>query len=309
MVVLLGDSSTLPGSARQDLPRNLEMCARIEEAEVVYPFRFVVAGDSGAWPDPTAEGIFSQLVAQVAEIDRAPLFFANLGDFAGPGTLDRHERYLDLVAPLPMPNICVLGNHDVDHEDGADVFERVHGPANFEFAYGNTRFFVLRSVPGIVGQVEIPSSGPLSGAGPRREDLSFLAEALERTEEPNRVVLMHMPPHLDGHFAPHEDWGFTKHEREFLDVIQSGNVKLVCCAHGLAFDTVVRDGIRFVMSGGGGSGLCSHYRGICAQGPGHPEDRGALFHAVEITIDGSGRVSARVLQAFAPKGTFRFSFG
>ena len=52
------------------------------------------------------------------------------------------------------------------------------------------------------------------------------------------------------------------------------------------------------MSGGGGSGLCSHRRGICAAGEGRPEDRGALFNAVELAVDGSGGVSGRVLQAF-----------
>jgi hypothetical protein len=76
-------------------------------------------------------------------------------------------------------------------------------------------------------------------------------------------------------------------------------VKLVCCAHGLAFDRHVHEGVEFVMSGGGGSGLCSHFRGICTEGPGHPDDRGALFHAVEVTISEAGEVSLRVIQAFA----------
>jgi hypothetical protein len=110
---------------------------------------------------------------------------------------------------------------------------------------------------------------------------------------------MHMPPYLDGRFAPHAEWGFKQREREFLALLRSHNVKLVCCAHGLAFDEHVHDGIRFIMSGGGGTGLCSHFRGVCTEGPGHPEDRGALYHAVEITISEAGATSRRVLQAFA----------
>ena len=121
---------------------------------------------------------------------------------------------------------------------------------------------------------------------------------------------MHMPPHLDGHYAPHAEWGFREREREFLELLREHRVALVCCAHGLAFDTVVRDGVRFVMSGGGGTGLCSHFRGICTAGEGRPEDRGALFHAVEITISEAGAVSGRVLQAFEPRdGRARFRFG
>lgn len=290
--------------------RNLEMVRRVEKADVRYPFRFVLAGDSGAWPDPTADAIFSQLVRQVSQLEPAPLFFANLGDFAGPGTPQRHQHYLDLVEPLDVPNICVLGNHDLDHEQGEGSFERVYGPANFEFGYGNTRFFVIRSVPGVAGKVDIPTTGPLAGLGPRSEDLAFLSAALKRAVEPNRVVLMHMPPSLGGIFAPHAEWGFTQREQDFLALIGLHEVDLVCCAHGLAFDTVVHEGIRYVMSGGGGTGLCSHYRGICTQGPGAPEDRGAVFHAVEIAISEAGYISGRVMQAFEPGGApARYSFG
>jgi Calcineurin-like phosphoesterase len=119
------------------------MAERIERTLVRYPFRFVVAGDSGAWADPTADGIFAELLTQVGALDPAPVFFANLGDFAGPGTIGRHRDYLRLVETLPIPNVCVVGNHDLDDEDGWDVFARVHGPANFEFAYGHTRFVVI----------------------------------------------------------------------------------------------------------------------------------------------------------------------
>jgi hypothetical protein len=70
------------------MERNEVMAERIERAPVSDPVRFVVAGDSGAWADPTADGIYAQRVDQVAHLDPAPVFFANLGDFAGPGTVD-----------------------------------------------------------------------------------------------------------------------------------------------------------------------------------------------------------------------------
>jgi hypothetical protein len=287
------------------------MARRIEAAPVSYPLRFVVAGDSGAWPDPTAEAIFGQLIRQVAALDPPPLFFANLGDFAGPGTLDRHDRYLELVESLPIPSLCVVGNHDLDDPAGPDAFARVHGPFNFEFANGHTRFVVIHAEPGIAGEVQVPGTGTATGTeGPQDEDLAFLDRSLGVAAEPHRVVLMHMPPHLDGHYAPHADWGFKRNEREFLDLLREHKVSLVACAHGLAFDHHVHDGVHFVMSGGGGSGLCSHLRGICSEGDGRPEDRGALFHAVELALDKDGAVSGRVFQAFADVvGPSRFVFG
>jgi hypothetical protein len=91
--------------------------------------------------------------------------------------------------------------------------------------------------------------------------------------------------------------------------VRRHEVGLVCCAHALLFDHRVHDGTHFVVSGGGGTGLCSHFRGICAAGEGRPEDRGALFHAVQITVAEDGTIAGRVLQAFEPRdGHARLAF-
>lgn len=286
------------------------MAERIERTPVRDPVRFVVAGDSGAWPDPTADGIFGELLGQISDLDPRPVFFAQLGDFAGPGTRERHEHYLRLVEALPIPDVCVVGNHDLDDASGPQSFAGVHGPWNFTFAHGHTRFVVLHAEPGVPGEVEVRGAETPEGLeGPRQEDLAFLERTLEAAEEPNRVVLMHMPPYLDGRFAPHPDWGFRQREQEFLALLRAHRVGLVCCAHGLAFDECVHDGVRFVMSGGGGSGLCSHFRGVCAEGAGRPEDRGSLYHAVEISISEGGAISGRVRQAFDRAGTTERRFG
>ena len=274
------------------------MAERIGGSPVHYPFSFVVAGDSGAWPDPTADAIFSQLLAQTARLRPAPLFFAHLGDFAGPGTRERHEHYLRLVEDLPMPNVCIVGNHDLDDPGAPAAWEQIHGPTNFQFAHGHTRFIAIDAAPGEVGEIVVDT--PDGTAGPNDDALAFLAHSLEAATEPHRVVLMHCPPAFDGHFAPHPEWGFNLREPEFLDLVRRHDVKLVCCAHALLFDHHVHDGTHFVVSGGGGTGLCSHFRGICAAGDGRPEDRGALFHAVQITVEEDGSISGRVLQAFDP---------
>jgi Calcineurin-like phosphoesterase len=287
------------------MDRNLRMAERIGSTPVRYPFSFVFAGDSGAWADPTADAIFSELVRQAGELRPEPVFFANLGDFAGPGTRERHEHYLGLVEPLPIPDVCVVGNHDLDDERGPEAWAAVHGPTDYTLAYGHTRFVAIDGAPGEVGEVQVAS--PNGTAGPREAALEFLDRALADAAEPHRVVLTHAPPHLGGHYAPHPEWGFTEREAEFLAILRRHGVQLVCCAHGLAFDHHVHDGIHFVMSGGGGTGLCSHLRGICSEGSGRPEDRGALFHAVQITLAESGEIHGAVLQAFAggrPRITF-----
>jgi hypothetical protein len=44
--------------------RNRRMAERIEATPVRYPFSFVIVGDSGAWPDPTADAIYRQLLGK-----------------------------------------------------------------------------------------------------------------------------------------------------------------------------------------------------------------------------------------------------
>jgi hypothetical protein len=278
------------------------MAERIGATPVRYPFSFVIAGDSGAWADPTADGIYRQLLRQVARLDPAPVFLANLGDFAGPGTRERHRHYLKLVRDLPVPDVCVVGNHDLDDPGALQAWTQVHGPTNFSFAYGHTRFVAINS--GLA--VETPEGTE----GPDDDALAFLGHSLETAHEPHRVVLMHIPPHLGGRYAPHPEWGFSLGEPAFLELVGRHHVELVCCAHALLFDQHLRDGTRFVVSGGGGTALCSHLRGVCTPGPGHPEDRGALFHAVQLTVTEAGAVSGRVLQAFDPvDGHARLTFG
>ena len=282
--------------------RNLRMAERIAAAPVRRPFSFVIVGDTGAWPDPTADAIFGQLLRQAAALRPPPLFVANLGDFAGPGTAARHARYLELVADLPMPDVCLIGNHDLESADGPAAWAAVHGPRNFQFAYGDTRFVAIDGASGQAG--ERGDTTPTDTAGPSVEALGYLDAALGAAEEPHRVVLLHAPPHLDGHYAPQAECGFRQGEPEFLDIVRRHGVRLVCCAHGLGFDHHVHDGVRFVMSGGGGAALYLSYR------ESERADRGALFHAVEITMAADGDVHGRVLQAFAaPDSEPPFTFG
>jgi Calcineurin-like phosphoesterase len=271
--------------------RNLVMAERIGALPVHFPFSFVVVGDTGAWPDPTADAIFSQLLRQIAELQPAPVFLANLGDFAGPGTPARHQHYLELVAPLSMPNVCLIGNHDLESPGASEAWASVHGPKNFQFVYGNTHFVAVDGASGHAG--EFGDTTPPDTAGPSVESLRFLDDTLAATREPHRVVLLHAPPHLDGHYAPQPECGFRQGEAEFLDIIRGHGVKLVCCAHGLGFDHYVRDGIRFVMSGGGGAALYLSYRNAGGE-------RDALFHAVQITLTENTAVQGALIQAFAP---------
>jgi hypothetical protein len=226
--------------------RNLEMTARIESAPVRYPFSFVVAGDSGAWPDPTAEAIYSQLLRQTAELE--PVFFANLGDFAGPGRLRLRAHPLHRA----------------------------------------------RRRAGRVGELAVEEPGGV--AGPRDEALAFLAERLEATEEPHKLVLMHCPPAFDGHFEPHSEWGFNLGEPEFLELGARRGARLLRARAPVRPPRPRRDALgdlgrrrkRAVLA----LPRCLRRGRRAARG-----SRPALPR-VEITVGEAGEISGRVHQAF-----------
>src|SRR3954462_5021291 len=167
------------------------MSSRIGATPVRYPFSFVIAGDSGAWPDPTADAIFAQLLRQAAE--PRPAFFVQLGDFAGPGSVERHEHYLELVSALPVPNVCLIGNHDLEDPRAGEAWSAVHGPRNFQFAYGSTRFVAIDGASGQAGP--LGDTTPPDTAGPGAPALRHPDEALAAAPRPHRRGAPHPPPH------------------------------------------------------------------------------------------------------------------
>lgn len=75
-------------------------------------------------------------------------------------------------------------------------------------------------------------------------------------------------------------------------------MRRVCCAHAVAYDFHLHEDVAFVVSGGGGAGLCSHFDGGCPGRPGNLPQRGSFYHVVEITVQESGAIAGRVVRAF-----------
>lgn len=268
---------------------NLSMIARIQATPVEYPFSFCITGDTGFWPNPAGDVYFEQALKHMGTLTPKPLFFANLGDFAGPGTMEQHQHYRALLQNLSSPDICVMGNHELDDDTGEANFDEMIGPSRFSFAYGNTLLVAIRSFERHSGT-----------HGPERKDLAFLDEQLRQraAQYAIRIVLMHMPPNLNGHYAPHSEeiWAFTRLESEFLQIVRDHRVTMLCTAHITAYDRHAADGLAVLVSGAGGGAVGTSYAGIF---PDQPPYRAGFEHFVELIVDESGSISGRVHRIMA----------
>ncbi|MBI3566129.1 MAG: metallophosphoesterase, partial [Elusimicrobia bacterium] len=199
-------------------------------------------------------------------------FIVQLGDMVSRGVLRNFlEFFRRLRAHAPAtPFLTVIGNHDRRSPHGVSddrVYRELFGGTDYAFARGGWRFVVVDT-----------SAGRLTAA-----QLSWLARALDgRTPT---VVFTHMPP------APLGEWtdfgrkgagGFREGAREFMRLMSERGVKRVYVGHVHALDALERGGVRYVLSGGGGSPL---YPGPVAR---------RLHHSLTVELGPGGRVEETV---------------
>lgn len=268
--------------------RNAQMIERIQSTRVQYPFRFTALGDSGAAVNPEGDLVFQGMLRQMKRLESRPVFLATVGDFAGPGDMGRHERYLKLLDEVgfDIPNICCIGNHECDDPSGVANFEAIHGPMNYTFDYANTRFVVINSVREFTGSPHVE--------GPNEDDMRFLDESFEGDDHTVHVVIMHLPPLFGDHYSAKIEWGFKVQEPEFLALMKTHRANLVICAHIVDYDYYEHDGTVYIVSGLGGWDTDNHPNRLEPTGP---PFRGHFFHFVEFSVHENGTITGRLIKA------------
>ncbi len=272
---------------------NERAIARVEARPVAYPVRYVLAGDNH-WADSPR---WQHLLEQVKLLDPPPLFIVFLGDFASPpADLDgdsrfdftnirpvpgtqRYKPHIEMIENLDIPAISIVGNHDIEAADGEELYRSHFGPYNFYFDYGHTRFI------GMYSAHKNPSHGI---AGPRYEDMEFLERIVRLEGPPNKILLFHVPPYMEGRYdwmGPSSLLSFRAQEtgafRTFREIVEGSSVRLVNCAHMHGYDNTELNGIRYIVSGGAGSDIEVHGGSM----PARPPARGYFHHVTLVTIN------------------------
>lgn len=272
--------------------------ARLGAAPAADRFAFGVIGDAEPGRFPW-ERVFSPGLhvfdGQMAALQAAsPDFILQLGDFVSKGVPEnyaKHVAWLDAESKVPL--LRCVGNHDRSRPNGdadKNLYDAVFGPRDYFFDRGGWRFIALDSSDRKVAPAQ----------------LAWLKAAL--AVPGRKVIFTHVPPAYLKKLKPLAEVGaletdskeFDEYQRndqksggfhdfftnyfddgaaEFENLISSSGVAAVYMGHIHAFWAADHRGVRYVISGGGGSPLYP-------LPPGYPKKRFAHYMTVEASPSG-----------------------
>lgn len=236
-------------ASRWRTERQLRLLSRLPSADA-RSVRFAVLGDcepSRFWIYRklfNREGVFGE---QMRSIRRQQVsFVVQLGDMVEKGEPRRYHRFLRELRRVRSgrPYLTVIGNHDRSRPNGkshSTVYRTLFGASNYSFDHAQTRFVVLDS-----------SAKRLTEA-----QLRWLKLVLQTPLR--KIVFTHMPPVQLGLWGwqgkLHALGGFVEGAEEFARVVSAAKVSRVYMGHVHAFGVQDHQGVRYVLTGGGGSAL------------------------------------------------------
>jgi len=213
-------------------------------------FRFAVIGDSGFGDDQTRELI--QLM-EGYDLD----FVLHTGDSVYNADEESSpaeafaRKYFTMFAPVLLRNpiFPVLGNHDFDQPartEGRPYFVRAFpGLADVSVppsALGTWYSFERSGI-----QFIMLDSQTFHGSGGRGDQTAWLKDRLEDPSFRFSIPVFHTPPYTSG---LHRSDG-TALRLDWIELFQAAGVPLVLSGHDHNYERIERDGMTFIVSGGG----------------------------------------------------------
>jgi predicted phosphodiesterase len=203
-------------------------------------FSFVVVGDTRFGREP-----HQSIVRQILALKPDPRFVFNLGDLVNDGrSLSEWKAFFEDVAPLAgsLPYYSTLGNHERDADLYFEFFSLPrngsHLERNYSFDYGNSHFTVIDSNKKYRND---------------ERQLEWLAQDLQRAQSATfRIVLFHHSGHGT---RPERKEEHEEISRLFDPYFERGRVSVVFNGHDHNYVRARKNGIDYVVTGGGGAPL------------------------------------------------------
>jgi 3',5'-cyclic AMP phosphodiesterase CpdA len=243
-------TSSPPTRQVQELPTR----SSINEGQ---DFVFAVCGDNRG-----GDEVFRKILDSV-ETDSSS-FLIHTGDFVYHGTEGEFKKVGEMMSGFSLPFYPVPGNHDNFYGELKGYLKYSGAPAlHYSFDYGHAHFSFIDTSKGYM-----PS-----------DELEWLANDLDATSQPLKIVTLHYPP-FDPTGTDHIMGGGNE---AFMALMVKKGVKLVLTGHIHSYDDAVRDGVRYIITGGAGAPL-------------YPEpNRPAFHHYIRVTVKGE-EISTEVVR-------------
>ncbi len=250
--VLLLPSVLYAGSIK-DVNESVKQVQSVER-----PFHFAVIGDNR-----DGEKVYAQLTKDIVE--RKPYFLIHLGDMIPYPHEREWKAFFEISKEINLPFFPVVGNHDVGMTTrGVEIYRKQFslpgGKTYYAFRAGKILFVILDSEEG-KGRII-------------KEQRSWLEDTLSSSQETFKFVFIHRPL-----FPPKNSLKLGNAldryplERDDLHrLFVKTKVKAVFTADDHRYDRIEKDGILYLISGGGGAPLAAF------------KESGGYFHYVWISV-------------------------
>jgi len=231
-------------------------------------FSFAVLGDCKSDISLIYPEAFRQNIRAIDLLD--PNFVVFLGDFVKGDTSealleDAWMEFYREIKFLRIPYYLIVGNHDIQYRAGRELFGRKYGRPYYSFDYGNSHFVLLDS--------EEKGEGKNCIAG---RQLDWLRQDLKAHRDAEHIfVFLHKPLWE----IETGNWNHAVHP-----LLTEYGVELAFAGHRHLYQRpVVKDGVKYIVTSGGGSPLRAW------------EMEGGFYHWVHVVVRGE-EVSLAVIR-------------
>ena len=208
---------------------------------------FYVFGDSQGYQDGIIE------IAEIANLER-PDFVFHCGDLTPFGQSTQYDEVVSALEIFTNPVYTTAGNHDIK-EGGGERYQQHFGPSTYSFEIGSTHFTVFNTSTNDVSENE----------------LIWLENDLSQSDAEIKFVFTHTPTFDPRTSSDHAMLNETNAER-LMTLFEVQGVNTVFAGHIHMYNESVRNGVRYVITGGAGASLYAS------------EEEGGIYHFVNVTV-------------------------
>ena len=237
----------------KEVTRNIKQVQSIDP-----PFRFAVIGDSR-----DGEKVYTQLLKGILE--GKPHFLIHLGDMISKPHEKEWQAFFEISKRTDLPFFPVAGNHDVGTTTlGGEIYRKQfslpEGKIYYAFRAGGILFVILDSEQGR-GRI-------------LNEQRSWLEDVLGSSKETFKFVFIHRPlfPPMNSLKKGRSMDKYPLERDDLHRLFLKTRVKAVFAADDHRYDRREKDGILYLISGGGGAPVTAF------------KESGGYFHYLWVSV-------------------------